>query len=195
VERQRDNKNDYHPIPLCGTFLTRFYWKSHFFRATLKINFSVMKKGFLLACSIVFAVAIYAQDPASAEKGVTYGASTSSGGAVSVNDVEKNMKENKFEGKVTGKVTDVCQEKGCWMKIEKSNGETMMVKFKDYGFFMPKNIVGKEVVIDGEASKKEISVKQLQHYAKDAGKPAEEIKKIKAPKKELMFVAKGVLVL
>lgn len=154
-----------------------------------------MKKGFLLLCSIVFAVVSYCQEPASAEKGITYGAGTTSSGAVSVNDLEKNMKENKFEGKVTGKVTDVCQEKGCWMKIEKANGETVMVKFKDYGCFMPKNIVGKEVVVDGEASKKEISVKQLQHYTKDAGKSEEEIKKIKQPKKELMFVAKGVLVL
>jgi len=154
-----------------------------------------MKKRFLLICSIVFAMAAYSQDPASAEKGVTYGAGTTTSGAVSVNDLEKNMKENKFEGKITGKVSDVCLEKGCWMKIEKSNGETVMVKFKDYGFFMPKNIVGKEVVLEGEASKKEVSVKQLQHYAKDAGKSQKEIKKIKQPKKELTFVAKGVLVL
>ena len=71
----------------------------------------------------------------------------------------------------------------------------MMVKFKDYGFFMPLDIVGKEVVLDGEASVKEVSVKQLKHYAEDAGKTKEEIAKIKEPKKELQFVAKGVLVL
>ena len=81
------------------------------------------------------------------------------------------------------------------MKIEKSNGDKMMVKFKDYGFFMPKDIMGKEVVLDGEVVEKEVSVKQLQHYAKDAGKSEEEIKKIKEPKKELQFIAKGVLVL
>jgi hypothetical protein len=69
-----------------------------------------------------------------------------------------------------------------------------MVKFKDYGFFMPKNIVGKEVVLEGEALVKEVSVKQLQHYAKDAGKPEEEIRQITKPKKELQFVASGVLV-
>jgi hypothetical protein len=70
-----------------------------------------------------------------------------------------------------------------------------MVKFKDYGFFMPKDIQGKEVVLDGEAVVKEVSVKQQKHYAKDAGKPAVEIGKIKAPKKEVQFIAKGVLVL
>jgi hypothetical protein len=154
-----------------------------------------MKKLLLLACSIVFAVAGFAQDPASATKGVTYGAGTTSEGSVPVADMEKKMVNNKFDGKVYGKVVEVCQEKGCWMKIEKAGGETMMVKFKDYGFFMPKDIVGKEVVVDGSASLKETSVKQLQHYAKDAGKSKEEIEKIKRPKKDIQFVASGVLVL
>jgi hypothetical protein len=81
------------------------------------------------------------------------------------------------------------------MKVEKADGEKLMVKFKDYGFFMPKNIEGKEVVLEGEAIVKEVSVKQQQHYAKDAGKSEEEIKKITQPKKETQFIAKGVLVL
>ena len=154
-----------------------------------------MKKTLILVCSIVFATAIYAQDPASAAKGVTYGAGTTADGSVPVADLEKKMVNNKFEGKVTGKVVEVCQEKGCWMKIEKPGGETLMVKFKDYGFFMPKDIVGKEVVLDGAAQVKETSVAQLQHYAKDAGKSKEEIEKIKKPKKEVQFVAGDVLVL
>jgi hypothetical protein len=81
------------------------------------------------------------------------------------------------------------------MKVDKGNGETLMVKFKNYGFFMPKNIVGQTVVLEGEAVVKEVSVKQLKHYAEDAGKSKEEIEKIKEPKKETQFIAKGVLVL
>jgi hypothetical protein len=81
------------------------------------------------------------------------------------------------------------------MKIGKPNGETLMVKFKDYKFFMPRDIVGKEVVLEGVAIIKEVPVKQLQHYAKDAGKTEEEIKNIKEPKKEVQFIAKGVLIL
>lgn len=152
-------------------------------------------KYILIACWLFFSTVSFAQEPVLAAKGVTYGAGSSGEGAVSVNDVEKNIKNNKFEGKITGKVVEVCLEKGCWMKIEKSNGEKLMVKFKDYGFFMPKNIVGKDVVLDGEATVKEVSVKQLRHYAEDAGKSKEEIQKIKEPKKELQFIAKGVLVL
>lgn len=154
-----------------------------------------MKKTIILICSLVLGTMAWAQDPKSAEKGVTYGAGTTEPGAIAVTELDKKLKENKYEGKVTGKVVEVCQEKGCWMKLEKSNGQTMMVKFKDYAFFMPKDIIGKDVVVDGEASVKETSVKQLRHYAKDAGKSEEEIKKITEPKKELQFVAKGVLVL
>ncbi|MFM9910219.1 MAG: DUF4920 domain-containing protein [Chitinophagaceae bacterium] len=154
-----------------------------------------MKKLVFIIAVLAIGLAIKAQDPKSAEKGVTYGAGTTASGSIAVNELEQKLKENKFEGKITGKVTEVCQEKGCWMKLEKSNGEKVMVKFKDYGFFMPKDIVGKEVVLDGEALVKEVSVKQLQHYAKDAGKSEEEIKKITQSKKELQFIAKGVLVL
>lgn len=153
-----------------------------------------MKYLFIVTCLFASLIS-FAQDPANASKGVTYGAGISSGGAIAVNEIEKNIKNNKFEGKVTGKVVEVCQEKGCWMKIDRGNGEKLMVKFKDYGFFMPKNIVDKEVVLDGEATVNEVSVKQQRHYAEDAGKSKEEILKIKEPKKELQFIAKGVLVL
>lgn len=155
-----------------------------------------MKKVVILSALLFTAVYLKAQEPKSAEKGVTYGAGTVADGAVTVSAVDSKLKEqDKFTGKMKGKVVSVCQEKGCWMKIERENGEAMMVKFKDYGFFMPKNIEGKEVVLDGEATVKETSVKQLRHYAEDAGKSKEEIEKIKSPKRDVIFVAKGVLVL
>lgn len=154
-----------------------------------------MKKIFVCITAIGFALLATAQDPAPAVKGVTYGEGATEKGAVPVSQITSNMKEDKFTGKATGKVLSVCQQKGCWMKVENTAGETMIVKFKDYGFFMPKDIVGKEVVLDGEATVKETSVKQLRHYAGDAGKSKEEMAKITEPKKELIFTAKGVLVL
>ena len=149
----------------------------------------------LAGLSLTLAVAAQKSEPTPAAAGVAYGAGASKEGAIGVNELEKNIVNNKFEGKINGTVSDVCKEKGCWMKIEKSDGSKIMVKFKDYGFFMPKDIVGKQVVLDGEASVKEVSVKQLKHYAEDAGKTKEEIAQIKEPQKEIIFVAKGVLVL
>ena len=149
-----------------------------------------------LAISLFFTVAALAQEPVSAQKGVTYGAGISDEPRyIASADLSSKMKKDKYTGKMTGKVTEVCKDKGCWMKVEGAEGETIMVKFKDYKFFMPKDIVGKEVMLEGEASYKEVSVKQLKHYAEDAGKSPEEIKQITQPKKELQFVAKGVQVL
>jgi hypothetical protein len=152
-----------------------------------------MKHIFLATLAAAFSLSVHAQDPAPAIKGVTYGAGATAEKAISVNDPK--LSAEKYTGKISGKVVEVCQEKGCWMKIEKADGDKMMVKFKDYGFFMPKDIVGKEVVLDGETIAKEVSVQQLRHYAEDAGKSQEEINKITKPRKETQFIAKGVLVL
>jgi len=159
------------------------------------VQIAFMKKILMGLIAVCVAFAVTAQEPSPANKGVSYGAGTTEAGAIPVGQLVTNMKDSKFTGKVSGKVVSVCQEKGCWMKMENSSGEPMMVKFKDYGFFMPKDIVGKEIVVDGEATVKETSVKQQKHYAADAKKSKEEIAKINAPKKELVFTAKGVLVL
>jgi len=97
--------------------------------------------------------------------------------------------------KIEGKVVDVCKKKGCWMTLEMPNGEPMRVTFKDYAFFMPMDVVGKKVVLDGIAKKQTISVETLRHYAEDAKKTPEEVAKITDPKKELAFEAKGVVIL
>lgn len=96
--------------------------------------------------------------------------------------------------KIEGEVESVCQAAGCWMKIKTADGQTMRVTFKDYGFFVPKDIAGKKVIFEGIPAVKTTSVAELQHYAEDAGKSKEEIAKITSPKTELTFIANGVLV-
>ena len=97
---------------------------------------------------------------------------------------------------VTGKVKEVCQVKGCWMTIvsDQPGQPEMRVTFKDYAFFMPKDISGKTVVVDGIAVMEVVSVADQQHYASDAGKSKEEIEKITEPSRELTFEASGVLI-
>lgn len=96
--------------------------------------------------------------------------------------------------KFASSIQEVCSKKGCWMKLPAGEGEeTIMVRFKDYGFFMPLDANGKEVIVEGKAFVTEVSVADLKHYAEDAGKSAEEIKKITEPKMELAFEANGVL--
>lgn len=91
-------------------------------------------------------------------------------------------------------VASVCKSKGCWMNLKLENGEEAAVKFKDYAFFVPKDIEDKEVVVNGKAYLSIESVEDQRHYAEDAGKSEEEIAAITQPKKTLSFMADGVLI-
>ena len=94
--------------------------------------------------------------------------------------------------KISSKVNAVCQNKGCWMKVNVGEEETM-VRFKNYGFFMPKDIAGQEAIIEGVAFIEEVSVENQKHFAEDEGKSPEEIALITAPKKTLAIISSGVL--
>ncbi|MCU0339700.1 MAG: DUF4920 domain-containing protein [Spirosomaceae bacterium] len=147
-----------------------------------------MKKVIFSALLGVFAVAAQAQDGYFGEK-------INDNNAVAAAELPAKMgKQEKMTAKVAGTVESVCQAKGCWMKVVTADGQTMRVTFKDYGFFVPKDIAGKTVVFEGEAKMKTTSVAELKHYAEDAGKSKEEIAKITQPKHELTFVADGVIV-
>ena len=96
--------------------------------------------------------------------------------------------------KFAAKVNEVCQSKGCWMRLNIGDQEAM-VKFKNYGFFMPKNIADKDVIVHGKAFIAEISIEEQRHYAEDAGKSEEEIAVIIEVEKTLSFEADGVLLI
>lgn len=127
-----------------------------------------------------------------------FGKAIDAKGAISYASLLEQMVGNdSLAVKVKGKVDEVCQAKGCWMSIiaDQANTEDMMVKFKDYGFFVPKDIAGREVIMEGYAFREVTPVDELQHLAKDAGKPQAEIDQITEPKVELKFLASGVLLL
>ncbi len=96
---------------------------------------------------------------------------------------------------VQAKVESVCQVKGCWMNLvspSASSEDEIFVKFKDYAFFMPLDLAGNEVIVNGKAYKEITSVDELRHYAEDEGQSPEEIAKITEPAEELKIMADGV---
>ncbi|WP_421945362.1 DUF4920 domain-containing protein [Pedobacter sp.] len=148
----------------------------------------ILSLGFCLITALTFAQADF--------KGQKFGDGVTPGDVKPAAKMEAAMGDKKVaDMKIEGKVVDVCKKKGCWMTLEMPNGDPMRVTFKDYAFFMPMDIVGKNVVLDGIAKKQTISVETLRHYAEDAKKSPEEVAKITDPKKELAFEAKGVVIL
>ena len=104
------------------------------------------------------------------------------------------LKVNKKHVKIKGKILSSCPMKGCWMKVNVDN-DTLLVRFKDYGFFVPKSgLEGKSTILSGIISIDTLSVAQLQHYAEDAGKSSNEINLIKNSQLTLSVLADGVLI-
>lgn len=160
-----------------------------------------MKRIFTFAFSMIFILACNAQEvvdmTAKTGQPQSFGKEINQDGAVSLQTMKAKMgQSDSLKVKVQGEVTAVCQMKGCWMTLTDNNfGEEMMVRFEDYGFFMPKTISGRTVIADGMVYKTVTSVEELRHYAEDAGKSKKEIKAITEPKEELRFLASGVLLL
>lgn len=132
--------------------------------------------------------------PAPAKKGQQYGA------GVTLRDKPTPL-ASAIDGKmfsktitIVGNVKEVCSVKGCWM-IVTGGGKKARVTFKDYGFFMPRNLVGERIVATGVLSVETVSEADARHYAEDAGKSKKEIEKIVGDQQEINFEATGVQVL
>lgn len=69
--------------------------------------------------------------------------------------------------KVSGNITEVCQKKGCFMVLTQGEYHAR-VKFKDYGFFVPKDSAGKKSVIYGELISATLTAEQANHFESDA---------------------------
>jgi hypothetical protein len=113
--------------------------------------------------------------------------------AVKLEDVLKAPE--KFTGKtvlIEAPVTAVCQTKGCWMHLG-AQQPPVMVKFKDYGFFVPKDASGRTAIVEGTMSMKQETVEQTKHYLEDEGKK-DEAAKVTEGRKLFHFLATGVAI-
>lgn len=168
-----------------------------------KLLEKLMKKSLILVLAIAFIYSCKNEKKEDLETTkveeiayASFGAEIPSEGAISATEMYDQYKNltvgDTIVTKVSAKINEVCSTKGCWMKLDLGNNEEIMVRFKDYGFFMPLNAEG-DVIINGKAYVAEISVEELRHYAEDAGKSKEEIEAITEPEKTYAFEADGVL--
>lgn len=162
-----------------------------------------MFKNFLFVITTILIFAACGDAPKSAEQVAEekatdqiFGEKITADNALTFTDLLNKMDQlDSMETKVTGTVESVCKKKGCWVNIVSDDGREMFVKFKDYGFFLPKDCEGRKVVMEGKAFREVTPVDELQHLAEDGGASKEEIAKITAPKEELKFMASGVMLL
>ncbi len=162
----------------------------------IKLNKITMKKSVVTLSFFLFALIINAQPPSGkANIGDYYGLKISTENAIDISELPSLLKsKDTITIKIKAKAVSSCSSKGCWMTLHLDNDNTVFVKMKDYEFFVPITIANKNVVLEGKAFIKTTSVEELKHYAEDANKSKEEIEAIKEPKKEIRFMANGIVV-
>jgi len=91
-----------------------------------------------------------------------------------------------------GRLTDVCQKKGCWTMLQDGDA-VVRVRFQDYGFFLPREALGRTALVEGVADVREISEGEARHLAAESrdGDPS----RIDGPQREVGFIATGVRLL
>lgn len=148
---------------------------------------------------LLFSIAAFSQLPGSTTKptikadpkATKFGAElTLREAPITVDEALTKFKAKQITGPVllTAKIDKVCKKKGCWMTI-KSKSDDMRVTFKDYGFFVPQNIVGKNVLVEGIIKEEILSLEQTKHFVQDEGGDPS---KVTEAKTDYQFEASGV---
>ena len=68
-----------------------------------------------------------------------------------------------------GVIKSVCQEKGCWLAFEQA-GKNVHVSFKGYSFFVPKDVAGQKVKLEGRVLLKERTKEEIEHLEGEGAK-------------------------
>lgn len=155
-----------------------------------------MKKNTFTFLILVFVLIIKAQPPkGNAKIGSLYGVKFNVEKVINASELTSILKDNDtVETIVKAKVLDACSSKGCWLTFYINDSTNAFVKMNGYSFFVPLAIIGKNIVLKGKSFTKTTSVSELKHYAEDANKSQKEIDEIINDKKEIRFIANGILV-
>ena len=148
----------------------------------------------LLACSVaLLVVALSASSQATLPAGRDFGAGLTLETTLALRDVVAAPERHAGTPiLVQGRLTDLCLKKGCWTVL--SDGDAFVrVRFRDYGFFLPKDALGRRALVEGVAEVRTLSEKEARHYASESqnGDPTA----ITGPQHEISFVATGVRLL
>ena len=100
----------------------------------------------------------------------TFGSKLPEGGdSLSLGELmSDNQKYLDQEVLVETRIAKVCQKKGCFF-VATEGASTARVTFKDYGFFIPTDSGGKNVMLLGTFARKSVSKEEADHYSKDLG--------------------------
>jgi hypothetical protein len=125
-------------------------------RALRRIPGGLMKRSLLLTLAIgAVAATVLAEAPR------TFGKPLAGLKAVPLADVLAKPEAGR-QVRLEGTIEKVCQNKGCWLEL-KQEARSVHVTFADYGFFVPKDSMGKPVVLEGKVVVKQPTAEDIAH--------------------------------
>lgn len=96
--------------------------------------------------------------------------------------------------KLKAGISEVCQEDGCWFRINLHNGHRMVVHIKDEAFVIPTGMAGRHVMIEGKTYQETVPELEMKKYASQAGELQWIIDTIHGAHPQRMFVASSVVI-
>lgn len=114
--------------------------------------------------------------------------------AISVADMLAQFEgqSEEMEFTIEAELAEICSKAGCWVNIDKGDGETFMVRFKDHFTIPPKTEVGTGAYLHGRAFWDTVSVDLQRHFIEDAGGSEEEQMLITEPLPTIGFEGYGI---
>ena len=73
--------------------------------------------------------------------------------------------------RLEGSIAAVCKNKGCWLTLNEGE-KSVHVTFEGYSYFVPKDVVGKKVALEGKVLVKEPKADQVEHLKKEGATEA-----------------------
>jgi hypothetical protein len=144
----------------------------------------------ILTCLLLFHNGLQAGD---SPKERTYGEKLTSTHTTSLGEIlEHPASFSKKEVVFEATVSEVCQNKGCWMVVGDGQNK-VRVDFKNYGFFVPWDSEGKKVRIQGKVYKKLIDKNVARHWAEDQKSSDVKPEEITEDREMVLVTASGVV--
>ncbi|MCS6798060.1 MAG: DUF4920 domain-containing protein [Myxococcota bacterium] len=79
----------------------------------------------------------------------------------------------RFEGReveLRGTVAQVCQRMGCWMELRGEDGAEVRVPLAGHSFFLPRDVVGKQALVQGRVLVAALTPEQAEHYRSEGAR-------------------------
>ncbi|QQL49628.1 DUF4920 domain-containing protein [Mucilaginibacter ginkgonis] len=153
-----------------------------------------LKNTFLILFIIFLANCAFAQHHTPLPHGMVFGTKPSVTGGMPADKIETFMgKRTRTTTVIIGKILNVAKSAGGWFDMDAGNGKVIAAHFKDANVNLPKDIKGREVIIEGVAQKDFIA-DDLQHMAGDTVRGKQQHHNKTDPKRRLTFEVKGLMV-